>query len=297
MKKIVLFGNCQSEQLFRLFSLLLPQSEYKIKNFSNNIRTGNKLPSEEILSEIRVCDVLIYQPLRKSHGDLCEENLLQIIRSSCIPISFPYIFNSGVYSLCLAPRVTTHGYGMIYGEEVIINLIEAGKNREEIISDYEKGDIDFNLKNRFRESLAEMNRREALIDVKLTKFIQKNYREQKLFITHNHPSNLLLFEIIKQIIAFAPLPIGVSSFQKIIFPDLVETNCPITPYDIEVHGYKFNPHANWIKKGTKLINLIIDSYYFERKNPGKKLETRISITELTKNTSKKIHARLNKLIN
>jgi hypothetical protein len=297
MKNIVLFGNCQSEQLFRLFSFLLSKSEYNIKNFSNNVRTGNKLPSEVILSAIYECDYLIYQPLSKKHGELREENILKIIQNSCIPISFPYIFNSGVYSLCHAPRATTHGYGMIYGEEVIIDLIETGISREEIINDYKNGVIDFNLKTRFRESLIEMSRKEAQTAIKLTEYIEKNYQEQKLFITHNHPSNLLLFEIIKQIITITPLPIDINAFQKIIYPDLVETNCPITPYDIKVHGYKFNQHANWIKEGTKLINLIIDSIYFEQENPGKKLRGAIDLTKLFKKTSKKLQARLNKLFN
>jgi len=295
MKKIVLFGNCQSEQLFRLFSLLLPQSEFEIKNFSNNTRTGNLLPSEEILSAIRGCDVLIYQPLSKNHGDLSEDNLLKIIRSNCTKISFPYIFNSGVYSLCHAPRSTTHGYGMIYGEEVIIDLVKAGKNREEIIEDYKNGVIDFDLKTRFRESIAEMAKREAQLDIKLTDFIEKNYQKQKNFITHNHPSNLLLLEIIRQVTVIAQLPIEENSFPKIIFPDLIETNCPISPYDIMIHGYKFNQHQNWKKKGAKLINLIIDSYYYEQENPGKKLRPSIDIHDLYRNTSRKIVAELNKL--
>lgn len=296
MKKIVLFGNCQSEQLFRLLSVLLSPSGYELQNFSNNARTGNKLPSEEILSAIRTSDYLIYQPLSKKHGELSEENILAIIKDSCRAISYPYIFNSGVYSLCHAPRANTHGYGMIYGEEVIISLVEGGKSREEIITAYKNETIDFDLEKRFRDSLGEMGQRESQMDIHLTEFIEKHYQEHKLFITHNHPSNLLLFEILKQISAIAPLPIDTNDFQRIIIPDLVETNCPITPYDIKTHGYKFNPHTNWKKKGIKLINLIIDSYYFELENPGKVLKSGVDISEVYKNTSKKIINKINRLL-
>ncbi|MEZ4551432.1 MAG: hypothetical protein R2874_13420 [Desulfobacterales bacterium] len=37
---------------------------------------------------------------------------------------------------------------------------------------------------------------------------------------------------------------------------LPEPNTPISPYDVEVHGYAFDFHENWFEKGKQLIELI-----------------------------------------
>lgn len=260
MKTIVTFGNCQANQLQLILSALLPVSEFKVCSFSNNQRTGHKKTNRAIIAAIKHCDILIYQPLSNNHGELCEENIRQTTKSGCERISFPYIFNSGAYSLCHAPLATTHKYGRVFGEEIIIDLLKSGMDSETIMHNYKTSAIDFDIAARFRASLTEMQKRELSTDIKLTSFIEREFRETKLFITHNHPSNLLFIEIIRQIVALIALPINPTAIDKLNLPELPETNCPITPYDIAVHGYKFTGHKDWVAKGTSLIKLIVDAY-------------------------------------
>jgi hypothetical protein len=263
-RNLVIFGNCQARQLGLILSALLRTSEFEISTFLNSPRAGNIKSKEEILSAIRDCDVLIYQPLSSSHGELCDANIKQTIKNNCVRISFPYLFNSGIYSLCHAPASKVHSYGMIFGEEAIIDQLRSGKSKEEIVDDYREGNINFNLLRRFNESLAEMGNRESSTNIKLVEFIKQKYKNEKLFMTHNHPSNVLFYEIIRQIMDIVPLPINPISINKLTVPDLLETNCPITPYDIKIHGYKFDAHKDWLMKGESLIELIVDNYLVEQ---------------------------------
>lgn len=265
MKKIVNFGNCQTFQLQRILAQVLGKADYSITKFSNNLRTGDKLPDELILTAISDCDILLYQPLSRHHGALSDDNVRKTIKPDCLRISLPYIFNSGIYAICQAPAMRSpHSYGVIFGEEAIIERVKAGQGKAEILEAYRKGAIDFKLVERFQASFDEMRRREANIDIKLTDFIAQHYRDIKLFTSHNHPSNALFFEMVRQIAELAGLPIDPADFERVTVPDLPETNCPISPYDIATHGYKFAHHEDWYAKGSALIELIVDTYFAEQ---------------------------------
>ncbi len=268
IQNIVVFGNCQGDQLTHLLRALLRGSGIEVLHLSNNRRTGGMLPDEQILAAIQSCDLLVYQPLSKEHGSLSEENILAVLKAGASAISFPYIYNSGITSLCRAPRRSNHGYGFIYGEEIILQLLEEGLDMAAILDRYQKAEINFRLKERFQDSFQEMQLREEKTHIKLTDFIQNNYQQQKLFNTHNHPTNILLLEVIRQLLAKTSLPIEEQDLGKLIFPDLPETNCPISPYDVQVHGYQFPHHQNWFEKGSELISLIIEHHHYESEHPG-----------------------------
>lgn len=264
MKKVIAFGNCQAGQIKEILSSLLPNTEFQIRYLSNNARTGNKKSNQQIIASISNCDVLIYQPLSSAHGDISEENIIKTLKQDCVAVSFPYIFNSGMYSLCHAPKASTHKYGNIFGEEIIHNLILSGKSERQIIQAYRKNEIDFNLKKRFVDSLGIMRRKEMTTNIKLTEFIENNYKNQKLFVTHNHLTGFLLQEIIRQIDLITPLPLGQKAIESIPITDMKATCCPITPHDVRVHGYQFPPDKDWLKKGEFLVKLIYDYFFIER---------------------------------
>ncbi|WP_345993136.1 WcbI family polysaccharide biosynthesis putative acetyltransferase [Sulfurimonas sp. HSL-1716] len=256
MKKIVVFGNCQAGQMALLMSHFLPQNEYEIINLSNNSRTGDMLLGEEILNIIRLADILVYQPLSSKHNELSDENIKKNIKHKSVSLTFPYIFNSGIYSMSHAPMAEGNSYGKIYGEEAIISLIQKQHTKNEILEKYMSGHIDFDLQNRFQESIDILVQKEYETDIKISDFIEQNYKKEKLFITHNHPTNIVFYEIIKKIFTILEIPFDQSKIKNCRVNDLFETNCPITPYDIESHGYQFVHHNNWLEKGIKLIDLI-----------------------------------------
>lgn len=58
-----------------------------------------------------------------------------------------------------------------------------------------------NIKEVVLENIEELKRREKHLDVKISKFVKKNYKNKRLFWTINHPSDIILkyvsFEILK----------------------------------------------------------------------------------------------------
>lgn len=254
--KVVFFGNCQAWQLHYLFSKYNINSNVEMCFFSSNSRTGDKKNNDEILNEIQSCDVLIAQPLSSKHNELSSDNISSVMKKGGKYIKFPYIFNSGISSLLHAPSGGGHAYGEIFGKEIILSLADENISKGEIISRYVKGEIDFDLKNRFHVSLDIMRSKESALDIKLTDFILKNNKKERLFISHNHPSNKLFHELVRQILDKVDLPIDFNGLLK-DSASLPETNCPMSPFDKEVLGYQFSHDRNWLANGVNLIDLIL----------------------------------------
>lgn len=147
-------------------------------------------------------------------------------------------------------------YGEIFGKEAILSLSEKNIPKGEIISMYVNGEIDFNLKERFTKSLNIMREKELETNIKLADFIESKYKSKLLFLTHNHPSNYLFYELIRQLLKIVDLPIDDNALRK-NKATLPKTKCPITPYDKEKHGYDFDFDKSWLADGVTLIDLIL----------------------------------------
>jgi len=262
MKKLYFWGNCQFGHLWYLLSNLLSKNEYETLYFSNNARTGNLKETVLIINSIKEADILIYQPLGPQHGELSQVNIKNTLKRSCICIAMEYVFNSGVYSLCHAPLYKVRDYGKIFGEECIIELV-GNKSQKDIIKDYKDGTIDFKLQARFSNCISQMEEREARsrTEIKLVDFIKSRYRYEKLFYTHNHPTNVLFREIIRQLILLISLPVNMHRLNDIKLKELNSISSPVSPYDVAMHGYHFKPSSDWLKKGGKLISLILQNMY------------------------------------
>jgi tetratricopeptide (TPR) repeat protein len=231
-------------------------------NYKNNPRTSEMKSEAEILEGIRQADLLIYQPLDAHHGNLSEANIKNnVVSARTKLISFPYIFNSGIYSLVHSPNSPGKSYGKIYGEDIIIDLLQK-YDVKTILELYENRKIDFDLKNRFDRCLTELASRENTTDIKLANFISANYQQHKLFLTSNHPTTIVFVEICQQIQRLTQLPIDFNLFDlnNDNIANLVITKTPISPYDIKTHGYQFNYEDNWLDIGRDLITKIANYY-------------------------------------
>lgn len=117
-------------------------SDIQIECLLNNRRSGATRPHEEIFSRLKECDILIFQPLGDSHGKLSRKSIINARRAGAVSVSFPYIFNSGMYSLGHAPMAKKHSYGEIYGEEIITDSFQK-TGFALTYRRYKKGQIDF----------------------------------------------------------------------------------------------------------------------------------------------------------
>ena len=255
--KIVCFGNCQSNIIATMLKRY-SNCSYNVKSFRN---VEDNLLENGILEQIAKSDLIIYQPLDDKYGDLSQTKIEELAKeNNTQAISFPYIYNDGIYSL------EFDAGKKIIGEKIILDLYLNGQSKESIIEDYINNNINFKLKRRFKKSLAIMKNKEKKTDVKLTKFIQKNYQKKKLFYGHNHPTNIVIFELLRQIIQKANLKLTVDKSKKI--QRLCTPVAPISPYDKEKQGFKFEHTYSfgWSYRGILIIEMIISNYIISNKN-------------------------------
>lgn len=139
-----------------------------------------------------------------------------------------------------------------------MSLLDEGVNLDDILEQYKNGEIDFKLAERFEFCLRRTKKEELKNTIKLSNFILKNYRNQKLFWTHNHATNLVYQEICKQIQELTDIQFDVDKILEM--PEFDVMQSPISPYDIKTHGYNFEPHSDWYEKGKELIEAIVNEY-------------------------------------
>tara|TARA_B110000208_G_scaffold176973_1_gene223796 strand:- start:1015 stop:1842 length:828 start_codon:yes stop_codon:yes gene_type:complete len=194
---ICIYSNCQ-------FDGIIPNLKKNLKNINiiqlenySYIIKKHKLPIEE-LSKV---DVFIYQPIRKKHGIYSTvdnmPNIISYLPKKCLKISFPYIYNSGIWGLTKdaikKDDGTTQG-----NRDCILEL--KNKSLDDIIDMYKNNKINFNYKKRFNSSLSKLIEKEKICNIKISDFIVSNIKKKKLFFTQNHPTPFTFTHICKQIL-------------------------------------------------------------------------------------------------
>jgi hypothetical protein len=279
LKRIVTFGNCQADALASILRRVLPASSYSLSFYSNNDRTGDLRPEQEILGAVRQADLLVYQPLDAQFGALSEANIRATARSADSAVSFSYLFNSGICSLGArdlwcgsddgrvghAPEARQQSLGYIFGEETIVGRLEQGASVEAIFDEYVEGLLDFRLPERFERCLNELERREQSTAILLSGHIRRNYRRTRQFLTHNHPTTDLLVELCEQLRALTGLPIDLAALRRIEGENAAglpggRLQSPVSPHDVSILGYEFGHDPDWAERGAGLI-LRVAAYY------------------------------------
>lgn len=256
-KKIVCFGNCQANHIGNLLNIFA-YNLYEIKTYFNY---KDNINHKEIINSIIEADVVIYQPLSHKYEELSHKNIQRIAKdNNTKTITFPYIYNSGIYSLEFGNIQTIHG------KDIILELYKEGKTIEDILNDYLHRKINFRLKERFFKSLSIMREREKDLDIQLCDFIESNYKNKKLFHSYSHPTNIVFFEILSKLQYILSVTFKIKKDKAL--PRLATVLSPISPYDILVHQYKFKPTycREWYTQGEAIIRLIISNYENEIKD-------------------------------
>jgi hypothetical protein len=241
LTRIVTYGNCQADALACLLRRVLPASRYSLSFYSNNARTGNLRPEQEILGALREADLLIYQPPTKNSA-LSEASIRATVRSADAAVSFPYLFNSGICGLSHSLESRQHSYGLIFGEETIIGRLEQGASVRAVIDEYIEGSLDFGLPERFERCLVELERREKSTAIVLSGHIRRNYRHRRQFLSHNHPTTDLLVALCEQLRALTALQIDLAALRRIEDESAAwlgpggRFRAPVSPHDATILG-------------------------------------------------------------
>lgn len=192
--KIFVYANCQG-QAFKTF---LPQLKdgLAIRHVENWLALSGEIPVDSFLSDLREADVLIYQPIGEQHGFLSTsdkvDSLIGAVRPDCQLISFPYIYNDGLWPML-------EEGGKVLNGSVVDPLLEAGAGEEEIFAAYDEDRLDFRFAERLENTVRILADREAETDVRVADFISNQFRRQELFLTQNHPTTPTIVEMINQV--------------------------------------------------------------------------------------------------
>lgn len=202
------FGNCQSFFMNRILQHTDKINEkYVICYFPfvQDMKEEKEIGlSEEYLSKI---SLFIYQIITKDNkfSPYFETNryILPKLKDDCIRCSIPFVYFKGYFPQYI-PNRRYIGKGLNYGDSVLTRLMEDGKNDDEILElirtkkFFSKEVIEDNVV----ESLNDLKSRESRCDIKISDYIEKNFRTKRLFYTVNHPITEILVEVMKRVYQF-----------------------------------------------------------------------------------------------
>jgi hypothetical protein len=169
----------------------------------------------EILSNL---DLFMYQPVSAAYGgnsrNLGTEFLLTHLKDSSRAVSFPVAHFTG-YNPETVHLLRKNGYKDSLSDGFYnchdLNILKAyhhGMSWQECLSYIQKSAIYTSevLETNVADSLSRLRERERETDVKISDFIEKNWRKQHLFFTYNHCANSLLLHEANQILHLLGLP-------------------------------------------------------------------------------------------
>lgn len=199
MKKVVLYGNCQTGEVRRILAThpILNQ-QY---DFHNAISIGNfvviKEQRELPYADIEAADLFIYQPTADKHGVYSTREILKHLKPDCKTISFPYIYNYAFWEvLVFADGDYAVGHsGTQYAHlnhKPITRLKEKGMSYPEIEHLIRTNQLDWDFEERYRMTQTILREKEAICDIKVADFIDTHHKDRLLFYTQNHITTFFL---------------------------------------------------------------------------------------------------------
>jgi hypothetical protein len=265
-KIIYIHGNCQTLAIERILAEIF---EIR-KNFiviSNAVHNVDLNHLEYVLSSIVRADYFICQPVKLGYrktNKLSTEYLKSLLKDSCKVISFPNIFFEGYFPEQLVFDINVlnspcHDYNLLrfYLKG---NSVETINHAIKLGDFYKKEDVLYN----FNSSLEELQRRELenALDIKVSEIILKEYRENKLFHTINHPTRKMLLYVLEYILQ--KLDIEVNLPEQGCDP-INQFEFPLQPNVYSILKCNFdNPQVYKIRNSTydrvKYIKTSIDEY-------------------------------------
>lgn len=189
------YANCQGYSIFDALSTIPEfKKKYILKGHNNYIPLND--PTKISPETISKADVILFQPLHGENGAFDTDDIIKYAKKNCKIISFPYIYANWLWPFYIDDSKTIT---YVYDDLVIRNLKKTHSNNE-ILNLYDKGEIDFNLEERFKKSMEILYNKEKYTDVKVYDYIITNYKNLQLFNIKNHPTHHIFIYCANQIL-------------------------------------------------------------------------------------------------
>lgn len=222
-KVAVIYGNCQT---LKLREILLLNPSFADKYFFVTIpaicdyNAGKKarelwntlLSHDEFWKQI---DLFLYQKVNETNRFCCElatDHIVKKLSSDCQVVSIINIFFDGYFVQRIKNNYNImqeiHQSGLFPSGDIFVNeLLEKGFSEEDILEQIRDENFIASeiIEQASDESLSELKEREEDADIKISDYIELNYRKKQLFYSPNHPINTVLIEYARRIIRYLGL--------------------------------------------------------------------------------------------
>lgn len=226
--KYSFYGNCQLENICRLLN-----NSKQFRGIYEYIPVKavhelEKLDLKIVTKSFKEIDLLLYQavsPSFKNGPEFASDNIIQYLKPSCKKILIPSLFfnpyfpdfhevNIDKYGLLTTSFLCNYqDLNILYG---FINNISETKLYKiySNINFYEKPFCQETLSNAFLS----MREREASnnVDIKISDFIEQNFKKFKLFNSQNHPKPIIMQYVIDKIIHLLGLEISITATKTLL---------------------------------------------------------------------------------
>jgi Polysaccharide biosynthesis enzyme WcbI len=201
LKTMIVYGNCQAQAITAVLSNdPVASSLFRVvyvRSFEHPSE-ANKQPADE---ELANCALLCEQ------HDRLPFPYRNRLPSNCVTVKFPSVdfnllwpFNSvNPYNKAAPPEYPLGPFP--YGDRVILNCVEMGMKREDILDYYltRWDEYQIDLERLAKIEASRLAARDARCDVQMSSWVLERFRTQRLYWTINHPTSTLLRELLERL--------------------------------------------------------------------------------------------------
>jgi hypothetical protein len=234
VKNILIYSNCQGEGLHK-FLLLNPEyrREFNVKLvMAYMIDLGLTLP-DELFCAAPSADIFIYHWLDPGNHKLPVTLVFEKLKPSCLRIPLSVVFNHG-------PFIFHYGWTDAEKAEMKSRIATMGITGA---TSYYMTEADMRWQERWDQCMEKMIRKEESDGVdpvlRMSGFVQDNYKKERLLLTFNHPSTALFWPWAVKLAEYLCVPLWNS---KPTDPNFAELPCsePICESAKKHLGLEFN---------------------------------------------------------
>jgi hypothetical protein len=239
--RVFFYGGCHAPVLETLFraSAAGPHRFSSLQNFEL-INAGTPFPYERLTDY----DAVVYSPIRNK-GEWNTVHLQERCDALRIPtVRFPWLQWNGYFPDVTQIDRPPH----LWGYQRLIDRAGEGASFSELLAEARQG---FDPVAYAQYSFDRLEESEADVDIPISGFIREQYRQQRLFLTPNHPALPLYLYVQKQIASRLGIPLRWFSRHEECHPDsLIILPTVRDALGLGFSGGEYRP-AEW-KKGIGL---------------------------------------------
>ncbi len=196
--KFAVYANCQGSGIAKT---LLENKEFSEKYEFCTVKPIQNLKQahyNSVVSIIKEVDLFIYQPIQETKNRpaiLSSGHMIKQLKPGANIISVPSLYFDGYFPHLQSLNQISSVLNKVH-DYFIAYAYAKGKTQQETLEILQSETLYPKRvsENLFQRSLKNLNQREQQenINIKVSNFIEENYRNEKLFFQFNHPSRVLL---------------------------------------------------------------------------------------------------------